>query len=146
MLDCKACCDAVVQVRHLIPAALRGVQDPTPPKRDVSGKWREVTLVDKGLPMREYLHEAVKLFPRAVTGKGMGPVLRAVVREVSELQGGVVSWLAAQERSLNPSACLWHRAHSARPSVRLGPLPGPTGHPKTAPRVPGLVEGVSRGP
>ena len=100
MLDCKACCDAVVQVRHLIPAALRGVQDPTPPKRDVSGKWSEVTLVDKGLPMREYLHEAVKLFPRAVTGKGMGPVLRAVVREVSELQGGVVSWRAAQERSL----------------------------------------------
>ena len=47
-------------------------------------------------------------------------------------------------KGVNPSACLWHRAHSARPSVRLGPLPGPTGHPKTAPRVPGLVEGVSR--
>ena len=71
VLSCKACFDAVVRVRQLVPAALRGVRDPTPPMRDPDAKWSEVTLVDKGLPMREYLREATLLFPRTVTGKGV---------------------------------------------------------------------------
>ena len=36
----------------MIPDALRGVHDPTPPKRDPEVKWSEATLVDKSLPMR----------------------------------------------------------------------------------------------
>ena len=104
MLRCKACCDALVQVRGLIPSDLRGVQDPTPPRRDLSEKWCEKTLVDKGLPMREYLQEAVELLPRTVTGKGMGPVLRAVVKAVAELGKGVIPWRAEQERVLKTIA------------------------------------------
>ena len=104
VLECTACCDALDQVRNLIPSELRGVQDPTPPKRDPSGKWSEKTLVDKELPMHEYLRAAVELFPRTVTGKGMGPVLRAVVKKVASLREGVTPWRAAQERSFKAVA------------------------------------------
>ena len=58
VLGGRACCDALVRVRQLIPAALRGVHDPTPPKRDPEAKWSEATLVDKSLPMRAYLAKA----------------------------------------------------------------------------------------
>ena len=104
VLECTACCAALEQVRNLIPSELRGVQDPTPPKRDPSGKWSEKTLVDKELPMHEYLRAAVELFPRTVTGKGMGPVLRAVVKKVASLREGVTPWRAAQERSFKAVA------------------------------------------
>ena len=69
VLKCDACCEAVVRLRQLIPESLRGVQDPTPPKRDPVAKWTESTLVDKGLPMGEYLEQAKSLFPRTVTGE-----------------------------------------------------------------------------
>ena len=109
VLQCTACCAALEQVRNLIPSDLRGVQDPTPPKHDKSGKWSERTLVDKELSMREYLREAVELFPRTVTGKGMGPVLKAVVRKVASLREGVIPWRADQERSLKAVAKSWRR-------------------------------------
>ena len=51
VLQCDACYDALVQIRDLIPCSLRGVQDPTPQRRDPSVKWCEKTLIDKGLPM-----------------------------------------------------------------------------------------------
>ena len=54
--------------------------------------------------MREYLQEAVELLPRTVTGKGMGPVLRAVVKAVAELGKGVIPWRAEQERVLKTIA------------------------------------------
>ena len=97
MLRCEACYDALVQIKALIPSSLRGVQDPTPPRRDPGVKWCEKTLIDKGLPMGEYLKEAVELLPRSVTGKGMGPVLRAVVKAVADLylvgcNVGAVDW------------------------------------------------------
>ena len=104
MLQCTACCAALEQVRNLIPLDLRGVQDPTPPKHEKGGKWSEKTLVDKELPMREYLRAAVELFPRTVTGKGMGPVLKAVVKNVASLGEGVISWRADQESSLKAVA------------------------------------------
>ena len=91
MLHCTACYDALAQVRNLIPTELRGVHDPTPPKRDQSVKWVERTLVDKELSMAEYLREAVTLFPRTVTGKGMGPVLKAQATHSPELGTGVPS-------------------------------------------------------
>ena len=84
--------------------ALRGVRDPTPPRRDPDAKWCEVTLVDKGLPMKQYLEEAVLLFPRVVTGKGVGPVLKAVIQTVVGMQEGVVSWRVDQERELKEVA------------------------------------------
>ena len=104
VLQCTACCAALEQVRNLIPLDLRGVQDPTPPKHEKGGKWSEKTLVDKELPMREYLRAAVELFPRTVTGKGMGPVLKAVVKNVASLGEGVISWRADQESSLKAVA------------------------------------------
>ena len=104
VLQCTACCAALEQVRNLIPLDLRGVQDPTPPKHEKGGKWSEKTLVDKELPMREYLRAAVELFPRTVTGKGMGPVLTAVVKNVASLGEGVISWRADQESSLKAVA------------------------------------------
>jgi hypothetical protein len=104
VLQCTACCAALEQVRNLIPLDLRGVQDPTPPKHEKGGKWSEKTLVDKELPMSEYLRAAVELFPRTVTGKGMGPVLRAVVKNVASLGEGVISWRADQESSLKAVA------------------------------------------
>ena len=104
MLHCTACYDALAQVRNLIPTELRGVHDPTPPKRDQSVKWVERTLVDKELSMAEYLREAVTLFPRTVTGKGMGPVLKAVVKKVASLREGVIPWRADQERDLKTVA------------------------------------------
>jgi hypothetical protein len=104
VLQCDACYDALVQIRDLIPCSLRGVQDPTPQRRDPSVKWCEKTLIDKGLPMGEYLKEAVELLPRSVTGKGMGPVLQAVVKAVAELGGGVIRWRAQQERDLKTIA------------------------------------------
>ena len=105
VLQCTACYDALVRIRDLIPSSLRGVQDLTPPKRDPSVKWCEKTLIDKGLPMSEYLKEAVELLPRSVTGKGMGPVLRAVVKAVAELGDGVIPWRAQQERG-SGSTCM----------------------------------------
>ena len=104
VLQYTACCAALEQVRNLIPLDLRGVQDPTPPKHEKGGKWSEKTLVDKELPMREYLRAAVELFPRTVTGKGMGPVLKAVVKNVASLGEGVISWRADQESSLKAVA------------------------------------------
>ena len=69
VLQGEACCDALVQIRALVPSSLRGVQDPTPPRRDPGVKWCEKTLIDKGLPMGEYLKEAVELLPRSVTAQ-----------------------------------------------------------------------------
>ena len=91
VLNCEACCYALMEVKQLIPVALHGVQDPTPPKRESDAKWSEVTILDKTLPMHQYLEEAILLFPKTVTGKGMGPVLKAVARcSDSHFQGAVI--------------------------------------------------------
>ena len=89
-----------MEVKQLIPVALRGVQDPTPPKCESDAKWSkresdakrsEVTNLDKTLPMHQYLEEAILLFPKTVTGKGMGPVLKAVARcSDSHFEGAVI--------------------------------------------------------
>lgn len=97
VLQWEACCKALLEVKELVPMALRGVQDPTPLKRDPGAKWSEVTILDKTLPMRQYLEDARSLFPRTMAGKGMGLVLKAVVKEVSGRQAGVVRWRKLQE-------------------------------------------------
>ena len=80
-----------MEVKQLIPVALHGVQDPTLLKRESDAKWSEVTILDKTLPMHQYLEEAILLFPKTVTGKGMGPVLKAVARcSDSHFQGAVI--------------------------------------------------------
>ena len=98
----------------MIPMALRGVQDSTPLKRDPGAKWSEVTILDKTLPMRQYLEDAKLLFPRTVTGKGMGPVLKAVVEEVSRRKADVFQWRKLQEGGLKVIAESLHQRYSPR--------------------------------
>ena len=53
-----------MEVKQLIPVALHGVQDPTLLKRESAAKWSEVTILDKTLPMHQYLEEAILLFSK----------------------------------------------------------------------------------
>lgn len=97
ILNTSECLQALQEVKIIIPDATRGVYDATPAKRMQVTRWSEKTILDKTLPMAQYLQEAILLHPRVVSGKGMGSVLRAVVRAVSGLGEGVISWRARQE-------------------------------------------------
>ena len=100
ILNCTECRMALMEIKELIPNALRGVSDPTPPKRETGVTWSEKTIMDKSLPMRQYIREAILLSPKAVTGKGMGPVLQAVVKEVASMTEEIVAWRSVQERKM----------------------------------------------
>ena len=52
ILNGEACCKALLEIKDMIPFALRGVNDPTPPRRDPDAKWSEHTILDKTLPMQ----------------------------------------------------------------------------------------------
>ena len=97
ILNTSECLQALQEVKIIIPDATRGVYDATPAKRMQVTRWSEKTILDKTLPMAQYLQEAILLHPMVVSGKGMGSVLRAVVRAVSGLGEGVISWRARQE-------------------------------------------------
>lgn len=54
--------------------------------------WVEKTIVSKGLTMAEAVKEAIALPPVAVNAKGVGPVLKAVVKTVAAMRAGVRQW------------------------------------------------------
>ena len=71
ILNTSECLQALQEVKIIIPNATRGVYDATPAKRMQVTRWSEKTILDKTLPMAQYLQEAILLHPRVVSGKGM---------------------------------------------------------------------------
>ena len=98
------CEEALRRLRDLVPVCLRGVADETPAKRVAREVWEEETIVDKGLPIGQYLREAAGLPPRVVSRKGVGRVLGVVVSEVSAMRDSIIGWRAVQQRALQEVA------------------------------------------
>ena len=102
ILDCVAAREAFELLLGMIPEGLSGVFDSTPPpKRKFEGQWSEKTILDKEIPMAEFLTKAIKLHPRPLSAKGLTKVLDATIRQVAATGSDISGWRGAQRTEIS---------------------------------------------